>query len=404
MDKLKVGSFIAEQRKIRSLTQKQFANLVGVTDKAVSRWETGKSYPDTETLEKISEIFEVSISDILSGEIAKPENKVEAADKNIIDAILLNKKTTKKWKIAFICIIILGVFLFGSLWKIFDLSEYISDMEQNHAYEMENFRSQIDSIYNNVDEQMKKEASLLSYINCEYGELDPKTNTVKMLFTVIPKAVTDETTISIKIGKDYIPMQRSGNKFVGEYNAYAFRTDEDEDLIPILTIKNGDKSENEHLEDIETKYLYQRYLGTFVADSSNFNTTLKKVIDNGNNYYEFQIQAKFLFYYATDDVEPKFKKLYILTEVNDQHLETKDVTYAVDEYGTYNDTMTFNYAVNGDDHVKAYAVLQDEYGCYHSVQLYDYTFDSSGAISFTETTEKIYSPDKKLLIQQQNET
>ena len=124
------------------------------------------------------------------------------------------------------------------------------------------------------------------------------------------------------------------------------------------------------------------------------------MIDNGNNYYEFQIQANFLFYYATDDVEPKFKKLYILTEVNDQHLETKDVTYAVDEYGTYNDTMTFNYAVNGDDHVKAYAVLQDEYGCYHSVQLYDYTFDSSGAISFTETTEKIYSPDKKLLIQQ----
>lgn len=179
MDKLKVGSFIAGQRKLRSLTQKQFADMVGVTDKAVSRWETGKSYPDTETLEKISVIFEVSISDILSGEITKPEKKVEAADKNIIDAILLNNKTTKKWKTAFICIVILGIFLFGSLWKIFDLSEYISDMEQNHACEMENFRSQIDSIYNNVDEQMKKEASLLSYINCEYGELDPKTNQLK---------------------------------------------------------------------------------------------------------------------------------------------------------------------------------------------------------------------------------
>lgn len=400
MNKLKVGSFIAEQRKLRSLTQKQFADMVGVTDKAVSRWETGKSYPDTETLEKISEIFEVSISDILSGEIAKPENKVEAADKNIIDAILLNQKVTKKWKIAFICIIVLGILLGGSLFRISDLSEYISTMEQNHAYEMEKFRSQIDSIYNNVDEQMKKEASLLSYINCEYGNLNPKNHTVKMTFTAIPKTVTENTILSIKIGKDEIELKKNGDKFIGEYDAYAFRTDEDEELIPILTIKNGDKSENEYLEDIETKYLYQRYLGTFIADSSNFNTTLKKVIDNGNNYYEFQIQANFLFYYATDDVEPKFKKLYILTEVNDQHLETKDVTYAVDEYGTYNDTMTFNYAVNGDDHVKAYAILQDEYGCYHSVQLYDYTFDSSGAISFTETTEKIYDPNKQLLIQQ----
>ncbi len=399
MNKSKVGSFIAEQRKLRSLTQKQFADMVGVTDKAVSRWETGKSYPDTETLEKISDIFEVSISDILSGEIAKPENKVEAADKNIIDAILLNQKATKKWKIAFICIIVLGVFLSGSLWKIFDLSEYISDMEQNHAYEMENFRNQIDSIYNNVDEQMKKEASLLSYINCEYGDLNPENNTVKMIFTAIPKTVTDETTLSIKIGKDEIKLKKNGDKFTGEYDAYAFRTDEDKELIPILTIKTGDKSENEYLEDIETKYLYQRYLGTFIADGSNFNTIHKKVVDNGNNYYEFQIQANFLFYYATDDEKPDFQKLYILTVVNDQLLETKDVTYAVDEYGTYNDTMTFNYAVNSDDQVSGYAVLQDEYGCYHSVQLYNYSFEGSEPHSFTETTEKIYAPNKKLLIQ-----
>ncbi len=399
MDKLKVGSFIVEQRKLRSLTQKQFADMVGVTDKAVSRWETGKSYPDTETLEKISEVFEVSISDILSGEITKPENKLEAADKNIIDVIQLNKKTTKRWKIAFVCIIILGLFLFGSLWKIFDLSEYISDMEQNHAYEMENFRSQIDSIYNNVDEQMKKEASLLSYINCEYGELNPKTNTVKMIFTAIPKAVTDETTLSIKIGKDEIELKKNGDKFIGEYDAYAFRTDEEEDLIPILTIKNGDKSENEFLPEIHTNYLYQRFFGDLVADGSNFDTTLKKVIDNGNNYYEFQIQANFSIYYVTADENPDFKKLYILTEINDQLLETKDVTYAVDEYGCYNEHMTFNYNVNSDDNVKAYAVLQDGYGYYHLICLYDYSFDSSGPINFTDDNEKIYDRNKKLLVQ-----
>ncbi len=399
MNKLKVGSFIAEQRKLRSLTQKQFADMVGVTDKAVSRWETGKSYPDTETLEKISEIFEISISDILSGEIAKPENKVEAADKNIIDAILLNQKVTKKWKIAFICIIVLGFLLGGSLFRISDLSEYISTMEQNHAYEMENFRSQIDSIYNNVDEQMKKEASLLSYIDWQYGELNPKNHTVKMTFTAIPKTVTEDTTLFIKIGKDAIELKKNGDKFIGEYDAYAFRTDEDEELIPILTIKNGDKSENEFLPEIHTNYLYQRFFGDLVADGSNFDTTLKKVIDNGNNYYEFQIQANFSIYYVTADEKPDFKKLYILTEINDQHLETKDVTYAVDEYGCYNEHMAFNYNVNSNDNVKAYAVLQDGYGYYHLISLYDYAFDSSGPINFTDDNEKIYDHNKKLLVQ-----
>lgn len=398
MDKLKVGSFIAEQRKFHSLTQKQFADMVGVTDKAVSRWETGKSYPDTETLEKISEVFEVSISDILSGEITMPENKVEAADKNIIDAFQLNNKSTKKWKTAFICIIILGVFLCVSLRKIFDLSEYISDMEQNHAYEMDNMRNQIDSIYNNVDEQMKKDASLLSYINCEYGELNPKNHTVKMIFTAIPKTVTDETILSIKIGKDVINMQKNGDKFIGEYEAFAFRIDEDEALIPILTIKNGDKSENEILENIDTKYLYQKFLGTFIADGSNFETLHKKIIDNGNNYYEFKISANFNIHYITEDEYPDFKKLYIVTEMNGQILETKDVTYAVDEYGFYSDYMTFNYNVNSDDEVSAYAALKDGYGYYHTICLYNFSFDSSGPVSFTDDSEKIYDQNKNLLI------
>ena len=272
-------------------------------------------------------------------------------------------------------------------------------MERNHAYQMENFRNQIDSIYNNVDEQMKKEASLLSYIDCEYGELNPKTNTMKMTFTAIPKTLTDETTISIKIGKDEIELTKSGDQFIGEYDAYAFRTDEEKNLTPILTIKNGNKSENEFLPEIHTNYLYQRFFGDLVADGSNFDTTLKKVIDNGNNYYEFQIQANFSIYYVTADENPDFKKLYILTEINDQLLETKDVTYAVDEYGCYNEHMTFNYNVNSDDNVKAYAVLQDGYGYYHLICLYDYSFDSSGPINFTDDNEKIYDRNKKLLVQ-----
>ena len=68
MDKILVGKFISEQRKSKGLTQKELAEQLNVTDKAVSKWETGKGYPDIEILEKLSEIFCVSINDILSGE------------------------------------------------------------------------------------------------------------------------------------------------------------------------------------------------------------------------------------------------------------------------------------------------------------------------------------------------
>ncbi len=87
MDKITVGKFIAEQRKHLSLTQKQFAEQLGVTDKAVSRWETGKGYPDIETIEEIAKIFNVTINDVLSGRINKPEEKETAAEQNIIDAL-----------------------------------------------------------------------------------------------------------------------------------------------------------------------------------------------------------------------------------------------------------------------------------------------------------------------------
>ncbi len=99
MDKITVGKFIAEQRKQLSLTQKQFAEQLGVTDKAVSRWETGKGYPDIETIEEIAELFGVTINDVLSGKIIKPEEKEKAAEQNIIDALKEILQTKKKWLI-----------------------------------------------------------------------------------------------------------------------------------------------------------------------------------------------------------------------------------------------------------------------------------------------------------------
>ena len=99
MDKILVGKFIAEQRKEKELTQKELAEKLNVTDKAVSKWETGKGYPDIETLEKLSEIFCVSINDILSGKIIPQENKEKEADKNLVEEIKNTNKVKKKGQI-----------------------------------------------------------------------------------------------------------------------------------------------------------------------------------------------------------------------------------------------------------------------------------------------------------------
>ena len=68
MDQNKIGKFIAERRKSLNMTQKDLAERVGVTDKAVSRWETGRGSPDVSYLTALADVLEVSISELVLGE------------------------------------------------------------------------------------------------------------------------------------------------------------------------------------------------------------------------------------------------------------------------------------------------------------------------------------------------
>lgn len=73
----KFGKAISRLRKEKRLTQKELAEKVGVSDKAVSRWETGKNYPDIETLQRLAEVFDVSVNDLLTGEVNFAHNKTK---------------------------------------------------------------------------------------------------------------------------------------------------------------------------------------------------------------------------------------------------------------------------------------------------------------------------------------
>lgn len=68
MDSIKTGQFIQELRKAKKLTQNDLADLLQVTNKAVSRWETGEGFPDVVLLPRLSEVLSVTIDDILNGE------------------------------------------------------------------------------------------------------------------------------------------------------------------------------------------------------------------------------------------------------------------------------------------------------------------------------------------------
>ena len=80
MDQKKIGSFIAARRKDNGLTQSQLAERLGITDKAVSKWETGKSMPDLSLFCPLCGLLHITLNELLSGEFISDENLKEKSE------------------------------------------------------------------------------------------------------------------------------------------------------------------------------------------------------------------------------------------------------------------------------------------------------------------------------------
>ena len=84
MNQTEIGEFIAKCRKEKKLTQAQLAERLNITDRAVSKWETGKSMPDSSIMLELCEILGITVNDLLSGEKISMESYEKKADENLI--------------------------------------------------------------------------------------------------------------------------------------------------------------------------------------------------------------------------------------------------------------------------------------------------------------------------------
>lgn len=111
MDQIKIGRFIAEKRKEKKLTQMQLAEILGITDRAVSKWENGKSLPDSSIMLDLCKELEITVNDLLSGEVVTMTKYDETVEKNLIDAIKAKEKADKNLLRMEVLIIILSIII-----------------------------------------------------------------------------------------------------------------------------------------------------------------------------------------------------------------------------------------------------------------------------------------------------
>lgn len=96
MEQEKVGKFIAACRKEKQLTQADLAEKLNITNKAVSKWETGRGMPDASILLELSKILEVTVNELLSGEKLQVEEYKIKAEENIITISKEKEKNKRK--------------------------------------------------------------------------------------------------------------------------------------------------------------------------------------------------------------------------------------------------------------------------------------------------------------------
>ncbi|MBR5272615.1 MAG: helix-turn-helix domain-containing protein [Clostridia bacterium] len=96
MDQIKIGKFIAERRKSVNLTQMQLAEKLSITDRAVSKWETGKSLPDSSIMLELCEILSINVNDLLSGEVVTMENYNKEAENKLIEMVKQKEMTDRR--------------------------------------------------------------------------------------------------------------------------------------------------------------------------------------------------------------------------------------------------------------------------------------------------------------------
>lgn len=211
--------------------------------------------------------------------------------------------------------VLIILFILSSLY-IYDLTETVDSLKNSYSDQINNMNQEINSIYDNVDEKLKRQSSLLTSVDIEYGELD-KNNKVPVTIKVIPKVIYDNIELFTQIGKKTVLFKREGNMFLADFNVDVFA--ENDDLFPVLTIKTADSIKTEVLEGIEVYNLRYRYVPSIYSDYSVSATLTKKGIKLEGGY-------NICCESPSGNENISVKRMCVFYEVNGKEVEREDVT------------------------------------------------------------------------------
>ena len=96
MDQIKIGKFISLKRKEKNLTQQKLAELLNITDRAISKWENGSCLPDVGTMPELCKILGITVNDLFSGEVVDMKDNEKKLEENLLEMAKIKEQRDKE--------------------------------------------------------------------------------------------------------------------------------------------------------------------------------------------------------------------------------------------------------------------------------------------------------------------
>lgn len=96
MDQIKIGKFISNKRKEKNITQSELAELLGITDRAISKWENGICMPDASNILELCNILNITINDLFSGEVVDMKENEKKLEEHLLEMTRAKEQRDKE--------------------------------------------------------------------------------------------------------------------------------------------------------------------------------------------------------------------------------------------------------------------------------------------------------------------
>ena len=295
----------------------------------------------------------------------------------------------KKIKSLQACVVILAIALCACIYKINALESNIKNLDNAFDRQYQQVTNQVQSIYQNVDEKLREEASLLSSVEAEYGEFDLENHTIDLTVKLVPKLISEEMKVQVSINGRNTELSRTGNNFVGTIPVDIYNVGEQ----ILMTIETAAGTQTQYLSEIQVEYLWgDRIPSLYYSDITGQATFAeRKYTLNGHININCSPTAQ------TPDV--KFENFMLVTELNGKQINKEDITSDVLNYEAYPNGVywydEYNMeceAVEGDE-LGIYLEAADSLGYLHRMLLHHWKVLDGVTAEAVDGSEYIYDPN-----------